>query len=214
MSSACLVLQDEAQRFVDYIFADARLRSKIVDKRSFADALEKVLKSDTSLSEIPAKINKSGESIEICGQNIFENSAIQNIIKRNVASKKREFGRKVRIERPSLSRIERLKETNRRLKIFISSSSARIRQTRQVSIQQALQPVKVKGYEREGKVIHSHQRTEYTPLNTQEKMLMENAIRKGKSLSQLQSDYIQARMGFRTKTSLKRHYYRLKQKMK
>jgi hypothetical protein len=214
MSSACEVLRDESQRFVDYIFADARLRSKIVDKRSFADALDKVLKSDPSLAEISAEISRKGESLEVCGQDIFNDPAIQDIIKKNVVSKKREISRKVKIERPSLTRIERLKETNRRLKIFITSSSARIRQTKQVSIQQALQPVKVKGYEREGKIIHSHQRTEYTPLNTQEKMLMENAIRKGKSLSDLQSDYIQARLGFRTKTSLKRHYYRLKQKLK
>jgi hypothetical protein len=213
MSSACEVLRDEAQRFVDYIFADQRLRSKIVDKRSFADALEKVLKSDPSLAQISAEIRSKGESLEICGQDIYEDSAIQDIIKRNVASKKKEISRRIKIEKPSLSKIEKMKEINRRLKIFISSSSARIKQTKQVSLKQALQPVKVKEYEREGKKIHSYRRTEYKQLTAQERMLLENGIKKGKSVSQVQKDYLQAGLGFRTNTSLKRHYYRLKQKI-
>lgn len=214
MSSACEILSSETARFIDYLLADTKVRSKIVDQRSFVDALDKVLKSDASLSNIPAEIKRKGESLELCGIDIYNDPSIQNIIKRNVGSKRREINKRVRMEKPTWTRTQRMKEANRRMQIFISSSSQKIKQTKQVTIAEATRPVKVKEYDREGKKVSGYRKTEYKTLTMQEQMLLENGIRKGKKPSEVAKDYLQAGLGFRTGISLKRHYYRLKDKLK
>jgi len=210
VSSGCLVLEDEPQRFIDYILADPRMREKIVDERSFVAVLDKVLKSDSSLTNIPTEITKQGESLEICGKNIFNDQSIQSIVKRNKGKKRKEISKRVKIDHPTATRRQHIKETTRRLNIFITGTVNKVTQTKQVTINQALRPVKVKEYKRGGQSVEGYTKTKYKTLTQQEKMLMENAIRKGKKPSEVQQDYLQAGLGFRSPTSIKRHYYRLK----
>jgi len=213
VSSACDILLSEPQRFVDYLFADQRLRSKIVDKRSFVDALEKALNSDTSLRNIPIEIHRKGESIEICGENIFNHNAIQDIIKRNIASKRKEISGRVKKKYPSWTRTEKLKETNRRLNIFISTASQKVKETKQVTLTEAFSPVKVGEYKRGSQTVSSYRKTKSKHLTTQEEMLIENAVRKGKMPADVVTDYLQAGLGYRTKTSIRRHYYRIRNRI-
>lgn len=214
MSSACDVLLNEAQRFLDYILTDEKMRQKIVDKKSFNAVLEKVLKSDPTLRNIPIEIKNKGEDIDICGQNIYNEPAIQSIIKRNIGKKKQEISKKVKQDRPTATRTQRIKETLRRLHIFIGGSEQKVRQTKQVSISEAMHPVRVKEYKRGTQTVSGYRKTKYKSLTMQEKMLLENGIRKGKKPSEVANDYLQAGLGYRTATSLKRHYYRIKGQMK
>lgn len=210
VSSACEVLQNEPHRFVDYIFADQKLREKIVDNKSFVAVLEKVLKSDTSLANIPTEINKQGESLELCGQDIFNEPAIQQIIKRNVSKKRRELSKRVKNEKPTWTRTQRTKETTRRLNIFIGGSEQKVQQTKQVTLSEAMHPIKVDKYKRGTKTVSGYRKTKYKSLTMQEQMLLENGIKKGKKPSEIVNDYLQAGLGYRTATSIKRHFYRIK----
>jgi hypothetical protein len=214
VSSACDVLLSEPTRFLDYLLTDEKMREKIVDKKSFVAVLEKVLKADPTLSNLPVEISRKGESLELCGQNIFNETAVQNIIKRNVTSKRREFTKRVKQDRPTLTRTQVKKEVDRRVNIYISGSEKKVAQTKQVTLSEAMHPVRVKEYKRKGKVISGYRKTKYKPLTMQEKMLLENGIKKGKKPQDIANDYLQAGLGYRTSTSIKRHYYRVKSEMK
>lgn len=213
VTSACEILIDEPQRFLDYIFSDPNLRSQIVDKKSFIEALEKTLKSDPSLTNIAETIKKAGESFEVCGQNIFLQNSIQNLIKDNVDKRRDKIEKRVKKERPKLRGKKLEAEIERRLKISIATQSRKVKQTKQVTIDQALKPIKVGDYRRGGQTIKSYRKTKYRNLNTQEKMLIENAIKKNKNPQEVVRLFRESGLPFRTKTSIKRHYYRQKKKI-
>lgn len=210
MTSACDVLLNEPTRFLDYILTDAKMREKIVDKKSFVAVLDKVLRADPTLNNIPVEISRKGESLEICGQNIFDEPAIQDIIKRNVTKKKREFSKKVSKQNPTWTRKQKLKETNRRLSIFITGTEQKVKQTKQVTLSEAMHPIRVKEYKRGTQSVSGYRKTKYKSLTMQEQMLLENGIKKGKKPTEIVRDYLQAGLGYRTATSIKRHFYRLK----
>jgi hypothetical protein len=212
MSSACDILSEESRRFVDYVLVNPKLRNNIVDKATFFDALEKALRSDPSLVNIADTIRKSGESFEVCGSGIYDQPAIQDLLKRNSRSKKADIRKKVKADHPTLKGRELTKEVDRRYKIFASTSQQKIKQVRQVSLDEALKPLKVGSYERQGKFVQNYRKQKAKSLTMQERMLIENAIKKGTPPSQVYRDYVQSGLGYRTQISIKRHYYRIKQK--
>lgn len=213
VSSACEILSKEPTRFLGYIFSDPRVRKKIVDKKSFANALEQVLNSDSSLKNIVTEIKKHGEDIEMCGEDIFDMPDIQELIKRNRRNKLYSIRRLVKKQHPKWDRKALSKEAQRRLKISITASSRAVRQLKQVTITDATHPVKVKGYKRGAQTIHSHRKMKYRRLTAQEKMLIENAIIKGKTPSQIRKDFISSGLPYRSNVSIKRHYQRIKNKI-
>jgi len=213
VTSACQVLIDEPERFLDYLLSDPNMRNKIVDDKSFIEVATRVFKSDPTLANILATINRSGESLEICGKNILNEKAIQDIINNNQTKRRVTIEQRVRRQRPKLKGKQLTKEIDRRLKISISGQAGKIRQsTTQVTIEQSLKPVAVGGYVRNGKTIKPYRKSKYKKLNKQEEMLLDNAIKRGKSLSDVYKVYLESGLGegFRTKTSLKRQYERRK----
>ena len=212
-SSACSVLIDEPTRFIDYVFSDPKLRKQIVDKKSFAEVLERALRSDPTLVNIVETIKGSGESFEVCGANIFQQKDITDLVNQNLKTKKTEFRKRIRKQHPEWKRGQMKKELERRVKIFVATQSKKVGKTKQVTIQQATQPVRVTGYERAGKTIHSHRKTKYRALIKPEKDLITAHIKKGKTPSETAKAYYDSGLTFRTETSIKRHYYRMKDRL-
>lgn len=214
VSSACDVLLAEPERFINYILVDKKLREKIIDKKSFINVLEKVLNEDTILSNIVKEIKRRGESLEICAENIYNLKEIQTLIKENLKNKETEIKKRIKKEKPNITKSELLKEVNRRMSIYISTSKTNIKKIKQVTLTDALKPIKVKGYFRKGKKVSGYRKTKNKSLTTQERMLLENAIKKGKKPREVIKEYLQAGIGYRTKISLRKHYYRLLRDMK
>lgn len=204
---------DEPRRFIDYIFADPKLRKQIIDNKSFAEALEKALRSDPTLVNIVDTIKGSGETMEVCGDNIFNLKEITDLVKSNLKSKTKEFRQRIKTQHPTWKRGQVRKELDRRVKIYVATQSRKVAQTKQVTIQEATQPVRVGSYQRAGKTITAHRKTKYRPLSKQEKMLITNSIKKGKTPTETAKGYYDAGLTFRTETSIKRHYYRMKDKL-
>lgn len=212
VTSACEVLETESRRFLDYVLVNPKLRQNIVDKETFFDALEKALRSDPSLSNIVDTIKGHGESLEMCGGGVYEQPAVQDLLKRNSKNKKASIRRKVKIDHPMLKGKELTKEVDRRYKIFASTSKQKIKQVRQVSIDEAMKPLRVGSYERQGKVVQNYRKQKAKSLTMQERMLIENNIKKGRTPTETFYEYTQSGLGSRTQISIKRHYYRIKQK--
>ena len=207
MTSACEVLNDEPERFVSYILADPNLRSKIVDKKSFGIALDKALRSDSSLKNIAETIHKAGEDIEVCGGAIFDNPEIQNIIEKNSKTRLRFFRKRVREQHPHYGRRRVNKEAHRRLKISIGiQRSSLLRSTRQVTIDEALRPIKIK-YVSKGKKIE-YSKAKPRKLTMAQEMLITNNIHK--SVKDVVKLYYDAGLSFRSATSIKRHYQNIR----
>lgn len=189
------------------------MRSKIIDKSSFAEALEKALRSDPTLVNIVQTIKGSGESLEMCGANIFDQKEIQGLIESNLKSKKKEFRTRIKTKYPSWKRKQINKELDRRIKIFIGTQARKVKETKQVTIAEATQPVRVTGYERAGVKVKGHRKTSYRRLSTQEEMLIVNSLKRGKTPKETVKGYYDAGLPFRTETSIRRHYYRFKEKL-
>jgi len=211
MTSACEVLDQEPERFLDYIFSDPRLRKQIVDDDSFEAVLRKVLENDPTLKNIVTTIDGAGENLVICGGNILQDQSIQNIIKRNKVNRRARIRRKVKKQHPSYTRRQLTKEINKRLKISISGAKHKVKQTKQVTIGASLQPVRVKTYDRKGKVIGAYRKTSHRKLTRAEQMLIKNNLRLPPS--QVVKKYYDSGLTFRSETSIKRHYYRMKRKL-
>ena len=211
VSSACDTLLGEPDRFIDYIVSDSRLRSKIYDDESFIKALEASLRSDPTLKNIADTIRSEKESFEICGASILKDRRIQNIIEGNIDKKTKDIKKKIRRDKPQLKGRAFNREVNRRLKISIGVSKKK--KLKQISIEEATRPVRVTLYERAGKEIGKHRRTAPRTLTKQETMLIRNAVRKKKMPNQVINDYYNSGLKFRTRESIRKHYYRIKRKL-
>lgn len=211
MTSACEILDQEPERFLDYILADANLRKQIVDDKSFEEVLRRVLESDPTLKNIVNVIDGVGESLEVCGRNILLDNNIQELIRRNTVNRRARIRRKVKKQHPSYTRGQLTKEINKRLKISISGAKHKVKQTKQVTISKSLQPVRVGSYDRKGKVIGAYRKTTHRKLTRAEKMLIKNNIKLPPS--EVVKKYYDSGLTFRSETSIKRHYYRMKRKL-
>jgi hypothetical protein len=211
--SGCEILRSEPDRFINYLFADPKLRKQIVDKKSFGVALEKALMSDTSLANIVEDIRKINGSFEVCGELIFEKKEIQDLIDSNIKFKTKEFRERIKKQHPRWKRARVKKELERRINIFIGTQSSKIKQSKQITIQEATRPVKVTEYTRAGKEIKKYSKTAYRKLTKQERDLISNAVKRGKSPKDTAQRYFDAGFEFRTETSIKRHYYRIKDRL-
>lgn len=206
----CDILLTEPDRFIDYILADSRARTKIVDIESFAKIFGQVLESDDQLIFLRKKLQQKGESLEMCGKNIFNHARIQRIVKGNVGLKEKQIRARVKKQKPKLKGKALEKEVQRRLNISIKSTGRK--KLKQITIDESLQPVRVDKYERKGVSIKSHRKTAHRPLTRQEKMLITNGIKKGKSASQVIQNYYDSGLKFRSKESIRKHYYRVERK--
>ncbi len=203
---------DEPRRFAVYILADPRIRHSIYDKKSFILALKKILATDSSLKNILAEMKSKGETLSICGKDIFDSSDIQNLIRRNTKAKKKELRTRIKKQRPTLKGGALTREVNRRFKIAVGVSEAKVKKIKQVTLAQALRPVKIGDYIRTGKTVKGYSRAERRDLTKAEKMLIENNINKNpKDIIKI---YYDSGLTFRSKTSLRRHIYRTRKKLK
>lgn len=216
VSSACDVLLQEPTRFLDYILSDQKLREKIVDQKSFNEVMEKAFQSDPTLANIIATLKRSGESLEICGVNIYNDKSIQDVVNANVQKRQNEIEKRVKQQKPALRGRALQKEVDRRLKISISGQAKKVQQTtRQVTIEQSLKPVNVKEYKRGSATVKNYRKSKYRKLNRQEKILIENAVKRGLTPAETVKMFLESGLPeYRTKTSIKRHYYREKEKIK
>lgn len=213
MSSACEVLQDEPDRFLDFMLSNRKLRTQIYDEQSFEQALTKTLLSDPSLSEIVSQIKGSGESVGICGQIIFNSDTIQNMIKNNLKSKKDEIKKRISKQKPSLKGKQLKKEIDRRLNISIGVSKSISIKSKQLSINDAVRPIKVSQYQRQGQLVKKSTRRKPRALLREEKDFFINSIKSGKLPSQTYNEYFNAGFQFRSKPSIRTYYYRIKRQL-
>jgi hypothetical protein len=211
-TSACDELIAEPERFVEYVFSDPRLKDKIFDDESFLIALKKAFKSDASLSEMVREIESKGESFDDCAKGVLGNSEIQRFIGKRRAKRRRLFRKRVKAQRPSITRKELTKEINRRIKISESLRKRNFRKlpARQVSIKESLQTVTVKR-KVAGRIVVS-KRQKSRPLSKAEEDLIKNNIKK--SPSEIIRRHRANGFGYRSASSITSHYYRLKKKLK
>lgn len=208
VSSACEVLKNEPERFVDYILSNPSVRSKIVDETSFGNALESSLKSDPTLSNLVAEMKRKGEKIEMCGKGIYDMPSIQKIVQGNVAKKKTQLRRKLKREQPKLKGKAFNQELEKRLNRSVKRTGRR--KLKQVTISDALKPIKVKKYFRDGKEVARYRKTSIRKLTREEKILISNAVKKNKSVSKTIQDYYDSGFRFRSDESIRKHYYRMR----
>ena len=214
MTSSCEVLHDNPYRFLHYVFADPRLRKGIVDKKSFAQALEKALRSDSSLKNIADEITGSGESMELCGTEIFEIPDIQELVNSNLKEKTKLFRGRIKNQYPNWKRGQIKKELDRRLKILIGTQAGRMERSKQiVSISKATVPIKVEDYYRDGKLIEGYRKTEQRKLNIPQEKLIVNSIKRGKTPKETVKSYYDSGLEFRSEASITGYYWRLKFKL-
>lgn len=210
VSSACDVLLTEPDRFIDYIVSNPKLRKQIVNEETFGEALEVALKSDPTLAYIPEQIKKKGESFSDCGKNIFNMSSIKKLVNQNISSRRTEMKRRVRKQKPNLSKNAFNKEVERRLRISIGQTKPK--RLKQITIDEATKPVRVKSYVRNGIKVKGKRRTKPRPLVEAEKRWMLKWINKGLLPQQIIDKYYLSGYDFRTKESIRKYYYRLKNK--
>ena len=207
-SEYCYILLDEPDRFVRYFLADSRVRNKVYDKGSFARLFNQVLKSDPELTFLSTKLEELGESLEICGENIYNNKNIQELIKKNNQQLRQRIRTKVKKDRPELKGVALQKEIDRRIKIAIGVTGHR--PLKQVNITQVLKPITVKYYHPRFKKYIKYSKSKPQPLTEPEKNMIRAYRKKGKSVSEFIQAYYAQNLGSRTETSLRKHYYRLK----
>jgi hypothetical protein len=82
-----------------------------------------------------------------------------------------------------------------------------------VTINQALRPVEVSDYVRQGQTVKGVSRTKPRQLSSQERMLIENFARKGKGASKTIKEYYASGLSYRSPESIKKHYLRIKKKI-
>lgn len=210
VSSACEVLSEDPKRFISYIFADPLLRKSIVDEKSFVKALRTVLKSDPSLKEIINHIDLKKEKLEVCGKDIFDSSEVQGIIQENVKRKRRSIQTKVRKQHPTWTRKQKKAEVDRRLKISVAVT--KVPKPTQVTIGEALKPVKVKEYTRKGRRVSGHSKTKSRDLTDVERRLIRSNI--NKPVKKVTEIYYGTGQEYRSPESIKKHYFRIKKKLR
>lgn len=210
VSSACEILASEPKRFINYLFSDPKLRKSIVDQKTFVKALRTVLQSDPSLKEIIKEIDLKKEKLEVCGKDIFDSGEIQGIIRENIGRKKRGLQRKVLKKYPTWTRTQRKKEVERRLKISVAVT--KVPEPKQVTIQEALRPVKVDNYTRKGKRVSGYKRTKARDLTDIERRLIRSNI--GKPVKEVMKIYYGTGQEYRSPESIKKHYFRIKKKLR
>lgn len=207
MGSACDVLRDNPRRFIDYVMSNQKVRNDIVDEESMRTALETVLKSDPSLTNILKGLAKDGDSLEKCSVKITQHEDIKSLTNRNIRSRRKEIRKRVRRDRPALKGKEFRKEVKRRLNISIGVRKSKVK-TIQLTIDQAKKPVKIRSYSRRGKTVKRYSRSESRDFTKAETDLLKNNIHKTPSV--IIKKYYDAGLTFRTKTSLRRKIYRLR----
>ena len=212
MSSACEVLLEDPERYLNYVLNDPNVRNEITDEATFTKAVRKVFNADASLKNLVGEIDKKGENLEICVGNIFNSKAVQEIVKKNVGVRRTMLRKRVKKQRPSLRGKALSKEISRRLKISLSRTQGRVDKIpeQQITIIQSLKSVKVDSYIRDGQVVKAYNRTKSRDLTLPERMLIENNI--DKTVEEVQTKYYAQGFVFRSPTSIKRHYYRIKSK--
>lgn len=210
MGSACDVLTNNPNRFAVYILSNIKIRDSIYDKKSFLIALRKILKTDSSMRNILDGLKDAKDTLDACSDAIFKTKTIQNLIRRNSKTKKKELRKRVKKEHPTWKRGRVTKEVNRRFKISIGVTEAKIQKTKQVSIARALRPVEVKGYTRKGKKVKKYYRSKRRPLTKAEEMLIKNNLKK--KPADIIKLYYDSGLTFRSKTSIRRHIYRMRKK--
>lgn len=213
MTSACEVLSQQPERFINYVISDNKLRSQIVDEDSFGAVLEKALKSDKSLENIAHTIKNNGESFSVCGIEIYNDEIIQDIKNENISKRRKRIRKRVKVERPELSGRKLKKEIQRRLNISIGGQASKVKKTKQITIQEATKPVTVSSYTRDGTRVEEHIKSKYRSLNKQEEMLIKNQIKRGKKPKEVIKKYYDAGLDFRTETSIRSHYYRIRDQL-
>lgn len=209
-SSGCEILDGEPSRYIGYILSDKRLRKNIYDMDSLKKVVRQIFKSDPSLNEIIKDIDKKGIDLSICLDGIFNTIDIQKMIETNIKQKKTEIKQRLKAQRPALKGKSLKKELQKRLKQSISGSKARIKKTKQITIQDAERPISVKEYRRKRKKVKSYSKTKHRGLTRAEEMLIKNNIRKRPS--EVVQIYLKSGLRFRTAESVKKHYYRMKWK--
>lgn len=209
-SSACDDLQQEAGRFTIYVFADNRLKNSVHDKDSFVKAISTAFNSDPTMRNLLDDIKRKGDNPDICLEEIFQTKEIQDLVAKNRQNTEKEMRKRVRKDHPAYKGKKFTNEVNRRVNISFGVMKARQSQLKQVTIEDALKPIHVQFTNKQGKVI-TYRKAVYKPLSTQEENLIVNNIKRGKTPTQV-IDIYQQTMSFRSKTSIKRHYWRLKKK--
>jgi len=209
-SSACEDLQQESGRFTIYVFADTRLKNSVHDKDSFVKAISTAFNSDPTMRNLLDDIKRKGDNPDDCLEDIFQTKEIQDLVAKNRKGKEKEMRARVRTEHPALRGKGFTKEVMRRVNISFGVQKARQSQLKQVTIDDALKPIHVRFTNKQGKVV-TYRKSVYKPLSTQEENLIVNNLKRGKTPTQV-IDIYQQTMSFRSKTSIKRHYWRLKKK--
>lgn len=210
MTSACEVLSQQPDRFLDYVLGNVKLRRQIVDDESFAEVLRRVLNSDPSLKNIVTEIDGAGERLEICGKDIFNDPNIQSILQNNIKNRRTRIRKRVKAQYPSYTRTELTKEINRRLKISVSGTKHKVKRTKQITIQQSLHPINVKYRTSGGKVV-KYSRTKPRKLTKPERLLIKSNIKLPPS--EVVKKYYESGLPFRSEESIKNYYRRMKKKI-
>lgn len=210
MSSACEILAQEPERFIDYILDDRKLKQRVLDKDSFVAVLTRVMDSDPSLKNIAETIKSSGESLEICGFEIFENERIQDLIAGNTKKELKKFRKRTRRDHPRWGRKRVEREAQRRLKISAGVRKNLTETKEIVEKERGTKPIFV-SYKADGKTIR-YRKSKPKKLTKPERDLITNYVKRGKSYKDAIKAYNKSNLGFRTNTSLKRHYYRIKER--
>lgn len=209
VSSACDVLLTEPDRFTGYLLSDPEIRKKVYNKKTLEEVARRVFKSDPTLNNIIRQIDSSGDDLKMCLDGVFQSPEIQKIVQDNIKQKKTELRRRIKKQRPSLKGKKLQKELDRRLKISIATTEQQTKKVKQVTIADALQPVRVKSYTRQGKAVKGYRRTKSRELTTAEQTLIRNNKRIGKTPSEVVQIYLKSGLKFRSPESIRKHYYRI-----
>jgi len=208
VESACDVLLSEPERFTGYLLSDPEVRKKVYDKKSLIEVVRRVFRSDPTLNNIIKSIDSSADDLGMCLDNVFQSQEIQRIVQTNIKQKKTELTRRVKRQRPALKGKALQKEIDRRLKISISTTKTQTKRVKQVTIKDALQPVRVGAYQRQGKTVKGYRRSKSRELTKAEKLLIKNNL--NKTPNEVVQIYLKSGLTFRSTESIRKHYYRMK----
>jgi len=205
MGSGCNILLEEPERFGDYLLADKRFRDNIFSEESVVDAMENLLRTDPSLRNIIDDIRKSGDDIHDCLSGVLQSRTVLGLIERNVKKKKKEIRQRVKDSGKYTTRTSINKEVERRLKISLSRIKFNVKKP-DISLGQ--KQVRVGKYTRQGTLVDRYSKTKSRPLSAIEERLIKSNLKK--PVKEVIDIYMSSGLPFRTPTSIRRHYYRMK----
>lgn len=209
MGSGCDILLGEPERFVDYILADKKLRTRLLDENMIIEASEQVMSKDPSLSNVLQDIKSKGDDLRSCLANVINDPNVQRLLEANKKKKEKVLRKRVRQNPKYRTRTQVNKEVQRRLKISIART--KLLKKGKIDISTAKKQINVTPYKRGQQKISKFSKTKSRALTKVEERLIRNNIKK--KPKDIVSLYLSSGLPYRTPTSIRKHYYRIKNKM-